>query len=109
MFSEAMHSGADVLNQALLFYGLRRSRQKSDGDHPYGYGFETYVWSMVSAVGSFFLGAGACVYHGAQVHLRSYPNPSHMLAARPKHSAGGFRSIPIAEIHTFVQLRCSVR
>jgi solute carrier family 30 (zinc transporter), member 9 len=41
MLSEAIHSGADVLNQALLFYGLRRSSLKSDEDHPYGYGFET--------------------------------------------------------------------
>lgn len=41
MLSEAIHSGADVMNQALLFYGLRRSRLKSDEDHPYGYGFET--------------------------------------------------------------------
>ena len=34
MLSEAMHSGADVMNQGLLFYGLRRSAQKSDTDHP---------------------------------------------------------------------------
>ena len=39
-------------------------RYIGDEDHPYGYGFETYVWSMISAVGSFFLGAGASVYHG---------------------------------------------
>jgi TRAP-type mannitol/chloroaromatic compound transport system permease small subunit len=26
-----------------------------------------YVWSMISAVGSFFLGAGASVYHGVHV------------------------------------------
>ena len=41
MLSEAMHSGADVMNQCLLFYGLQRSAKTGDEDHPYGYGFET--------------------------------------------------------------------
>jgi len=72
MLSEVIHSGADIMNQALLFYGLRRSRLKSDGDHPYGYGFEMYVWSMISAVGSFFLGAGASVYHGTDTLYHAY-------------------------------------
>lgn len=72
VLSEAIHSGADVMNQGLLYYGLRRSSLKSDGDHPYGYGFETYVWSMISAVGSFFLGAGASVLHGAHTIYNVY-------------------------------------
>jgi zinc transporter 9 len=29
MLSEAMHSGADVMNQSLLFYGLQRSAKVS--------------------------------------------------------------------------------
>ena len=53
--------------QGLLYYGLQRSSERADKDHPYGYGFETYVWCMISAVGSFFLGAGASVYHGTTV------------------------------------------
>lgn len=71
MLSEAIHSAADVMNQCLLAYGLSASAREADEDHPYGYGFDRYVWSMISAVGSFFLGAGASVYHG--LHSLAHP------------------------------------
>ncbi len=32
--------------------------------HPYGYGREQFIWSLISAVGVFFLGCGVTVYHG---------------------------------------------
>ena len=40
----------------LARYGLSSSTSRADEKHPYGYGFERYVWSMISGVGSFFLG-----------------------------------------------------
>ena len=64
MFSEAVHSIADTINQGLLLIGLRRSVKLSDEDHSYGYGRERFIWALISACGIFFIGAGVTVYHG---------------------------------------------
>src|SRR3989344_3606203 len=58
MFSEAIHSLADTLNQMLLLIGLRRSQMKADDDFEYGYGNELSFWALISACGIFFIGAG---------------------------------------------------
>src|SRR6202051_988237 len=47
MVSEAIHSFVDTTNEILLLYGIRRSQQKADADHPFGYGREIYFWSFV--------------------------------------------------------------
>lgn len=64
MFSEAIHSLADTVNQALLFVGIRNSERPADALFPYGYGAERYLYSLLSAVGIFVLGCGVTVYHG---------------------------------------------
>jgi solute carrier family 30 (zinc transporter), member 9 len=73
MLSEAIHSLADVSNQALLALGIARSRKLPDRDHPYGYARERYIWALISAVGIFFLGCGLTLYHG--VHTMLNPRP----------------------------------
>jgi divalent metal cation (Fe/Co/Zn/Cd) transporter len=42
MTSEAIHSVVDTTNEILLLYGIHRSKQKADADHPFGYGREIY-------------------------------------------------------------------
>ena len=37
LFSEAIHSAADTVNQIILAYGLQSSAKKADREHPYGY------------------------------------------------------------------------
>ena len=64
MFSEGVHTFADVLNQILLLVGIKRSNTEANDDFAYGYGAERYVWALISAVGIFFLGCGVTVYHG---------------------------------------------
>ncbi|CAN4098061.1 unnamed protein product [Withania somnifera] len=66
MLAEVVHSIADFANQALLAYGLSRSRRAPDAIHPYGYSKERFVWSLISAVGIFCLGCGATIVHGVQ-------------------------------------------
>lgn len=70
MFSEAVHSAADTLNQILLLVGLRRSLKKADEDFEYGYGNERFFWALISACGVFFVGAGVTAYHGINSLLR---------------------------------------
>jgi zinc transporter 9 len=56
----------DCGNQALLLMGLRDSRNVADRRHPYGYGKSIYFWALVSALGTFFLGAGTlCCLSGS--------------------------------------------
>lgn len=64
MFSEAVHSIADVFNQILLMVGIRRSQKPSSDEHPYGYGSERFFWAVISACSIFFVGAGVTIYHG---------------------------------------------
>lgn len=73
MLSEAFHSLADTINQAVLLFGLKRSERPADEAHPYGYGRARFFWGVVSAMGIFFIGAGVSLYHGvhAILHLES--------------------------------------
>ncbi len=63
MFAESVHSFADTLNQALLLVGLKRSKKPADHIRGYGYGIERFFWSLISACGILFIGAGVTVYH----------------------------------------------
>lgn len=63
MFAESIHSFADTLNQSLLLVGLNRSEKPADKIRGYGYGIERFFWSLISACGILFIGAGITVYH----------------------------------------------
>jgi zinc transporter 9 len=63
MLSELVHSIVDCGNQSLLLVGLRDSENVADRKHPYGYGKSIYFWALVSALGTFFLGAGVSMTH----------------------------------------------
>jgi zinc transporter 9 len=64
MLAECFHSVADITNQALLAIGLRRSQLAPSVEHPYGHTPELFVWAIISATGTFFLGSGLAMYHG---------------------------------------------
>src|SRR4051795_2921834 len=64
MLSEAFHSIVDTGNEALLLYGIRRSRCPPDAEHPFGYGRELYFWSFIVALLLFGLGCIASVLEG---------------------------------------------
>jgi solute carrier family 30 (zinc transporter), member 9 len=63
MLAEFIHSIVDCGNQSLLLIGLRDSNMAADRSHPYGYGKSIYFWALVSALGTFFLGAGVSMTH----------------------------------------------
>eukprot|EP00891_Asterochloris_glomerata_P007437 jgi/Astpho2/7437/fgenesh1_pm.00114_%23_25_t len=66
MMAESIHSVADIFNQVLLRMGIVRSKRAPSAMHPYGYMKDKFVWSLISAVGIFCLGAGVTVMHGLQ-------------------------------------------
>jgi cation diffusion facilitator family transporter len=73
MFSEAVHSFVDTGNELLLLYGMHRSHNPPDREHPIGYGRELYFWSFIVALLVFAVGAGVSVVQGI-AHLLS-PEP----------------------------------
>ena len=64
MFAECIHSLADTINQLILAYGIHKSTQIADPNHPYGYTNMRYVSSLISGVGIFCVGTGLSFYHG---------------------------------------------
>jgi zinc transporter 9 len=72
MFSEAIHSTADTLNQIFLLIGLSRSQKKADDSFEYGYGNERFFWALISACGIFFAGAGVTAYQGITMLLHPH-------------------------------------
>ncbi|XP_045492378.1 zinc transporter 9 [Colias croceus] len=75
LFSECIHSLADTVNQLILAYGIHKSVQIADPDHPYGYTNMRYVSSLISGVGIFCVGCGLSFYHGVNGIID--PQPLH--------------------------------
>lgn len=71
MLSEAIHSVVDTLNEILLLYGMKKSQQSPNAQHPFGYGRELYFWAFIVSLMVFALGAVVSIYQGVQ-HVR-YP------------------------------------
>jgi zinc transporter 9 len=51
-------------SQSLLLLGIKSSAKAPDAQYNYGYRRERFVWSLISAVGVFFMGSGVSVAHG---------------------------------------------
>ncbi len=76
LFSEAIHSFADTMNQILLMIGIKKSSKKEDHKYSYGYRKERYFRATISACGIFFIWAGITVYHGIEwlIHPKAVEN-----------------------------------
>jgi cation diffusion facilitator family transporter len=73
MLAETLHSLADVVNEALLLVGVRRSRRPADTEHPRGYGRDRYFWSLLAAVGIFLAGGLASLAEGVDAARNPRP------------------------------------
>lgn len=72
MMAEGIHSLVDTGNGLLLLLGIKKSKQKPDRMHPFGYGKEVYFWSFVVSVLIFALGGGFALYEG--IHALQDPH-----------------------------------
>lgn len=59
MLSEAIHTAIDCGNQLFLLMGIRLTERPADDVHPWGYGKGAFFYSVVSAVGMFWVGGVA--------------------------------------------------
>ena len=73
MLAESVHSLADTANQGLLLFGRRRSRQRPNPHHPFGYGRERYVYAFVVSIILFSVGGVFSIYEG--VEKLTHPHP----------------------------------
>jgi cation diffusion facilitator family transporter len=69
MLSEAAHSVGDTMTEVLLLTALKRSTKPADRLHPFGYGKERYVFSLLAAVSIFVAGALFSIYQGVHTLL----------------------------------------
>ena len=77
---EAIHSVVDTTSEILLLFGIHRSKQKADADHPFGHGREVYFWSFVVSLLIFALGAGFAIYEGVSRILEPVPIESPVVS-----------------------------
>ncbi|MGW4092546.1 cation diffusion facilitator family transporter [Nocardia sp. NPDC004750] len=71
MLAEAVHSVADMGNQALLLLGQQRAAKEADELHPFGYARNRYFYSFIVALVLFTLGSGYAIYEG--IHKIQHP------------------------------------
>jgi len=78
MFTEAVHSSADCINQVLLLIGTARGKKPPDRSHPFGYDGEVYFWAFVVAVMVLLLGGAFSIYQGVRElqHPHSLDSPA---------------------------------
>ncbi|XP_015756716.1 PREDICTED: zinc transporter 9-like [Acropora digitifera] len=95
------------LFQCLLAVGILQSIKKPSPDHPYGWSRARYVYSLISGVGIFFLGAGVTMYHGVTGLIS--PAPLENLAMAYTILAGSFLVEGATLLLAIAQVRKSAR
>ncbi len=75
MFSEAIHSLVDTLNQVLLIIGHKRAQLPPTEKHPLGYGAESFFWSFLVAILLFSMGGLFAIREG--IHKLNSPEAIH--------------------------------
>jgi len=81
MLSEAAHSVGDTMTEVLLLTALKRSAKPPDRAHPFGYGKERYVFSLLAAVSIFVAGALFSIYQGVHTLLGGPEEKQEVLVA----------------------------
>lgn len=78
MFTQVLEGVSDLAASGLLMIGLKRSTQKDDRSHPFGYGREIYFWTLLAALVMFGLTSTLSIYFGWKRIVN--PEPIHDVA-----------------------------
>jgi len=80
VYSEALHSSADIFNSVFLLIGVWSSRKPADNEHPYGYGKDAYFWALIASI--FMLGviSTSSITTGYQSAVQGKPIGNEMMA-----------------------------
>jgi cation diffusion facilitator family transporter len=90
MFTEAIHSLVDSIDQILLLVGQHRGNRPPDPEHPLGHGMENYFWSVIVAVMVALLGGVASLYQGVRHVLTPEPLASPAISFGVLGAAAAF-------------------
>jgi len=66
MLAEVFQGTADLINDALTYFGAKHSRALPTRKYPFGHGRELYIWSIFSTLVMFLVLAGLSFYFGWQ-------------------------------------------
>ena len=80
MLTEALEGVSDLTSSGLLLIGLKRSTQKADRSHPFGYGREIYFWTLLAALVMFGVTSTVSIYFGWQRIVNPHPVENLYLA-----------------------------
>lgn len=80
MLTEALEGVSDLTSSGLLLIGLKRSTQKADRSHPFGYGREIYFWTLLAALVMFGVTSTVSIYFGWQRIINPHPVDNLYLA-----------------------------
>ena len=73
MLTRVLEGFSDLASSGLLLIGLKRSMQKEDKTHPFGYGREIYFWTFLAAIVMFGLTSTFSFYFGWQRFFNPQP------------------------------------
>ncbi|MDR1782578.1 MAG: cation diffusion facilitator family transporter, partial [Bacilli bacterium] len=88
MFSEAIHSTSDTLNQILLLIGKRKAKEKSNEKHPFGYARNRYIYSALVAILLFFVGGIFAIYESTHKIEHVLSSTNHIIETNALLIAG---------------------
>ncbi len=80
MLTEALEGVSDLTSSGLLLIGLKRSTQKADKTHPFGYGREIYFWTLLAALIMFGVTSTVSIYFGWQRIIHPHPVDNLIIA-----------------------------